>query len=132
MPKHTAHILYRIFGKHAYPSALTPAERGEEVCLRFSPHTEGTLRIGRTLLPLKNSEVRLRTDLLNEGENRPLLFLAGRTVTLVPFTLQGGRLSLSDDLLSLGETLSELDCRLRTAEATLTSLSAKVGKETIL
>lgn len=133
MPKHTTYLLYRVFEKYAYPVSLVNAEDGQELCLRIAPPIGGgTLRIGRALLPLKNGEVRLCADLLSEGENRPLLFLAGRTVALSPFTLRKGRLSFSDGLLSLGETLSALDCRLRSAEATLASLSAKVGKETVL
>lgn len=126
------HIYYRILAHGAYPYRLTNAAHGGDIHLRFDPMNAGTLRVGRALLPLTSGGVTLRRDLLDEGENVPLLFLAGRTVKALPFLLQKGRILLSDSVLTLGETIAALDTRLAAIETTVADLARRIGQETVL
>lgn len=123
---------YRILGARAFPSAVGYDRAGADLRLCFGEGIEGTVRLGKHILPLRDGAAHFPRESLAEGETKPLLFLPGRTVVCAPIRVERGKIGADDDALAVGEALALLDSRLGVAEKKLAALEERLGKATIL
>ena len=123
---------YKILGARAFLTSVGYDRAGADLHLCFGEGVEGTVRLGKRILPLRGGAADFPREALAEGETKPLLFLPGRTVVCTPIRVERGKLVADDEVLAVGETLALLDSRLGVAEKKLAELEERLVKATIL
>ncbi|HBJ18264.1 MAG TPA: hypothetical protein DDY70_00740 [Clostridiales bacterium] len=125
-------LRFRILGGRAYLYEVGYDRAGADLRLSFGEGVEGTLRLGRRILPLSGGAAVFPRASLPEGECEALLFLPGRTVPCTPIRAGRDGIAVSPDALAAGCAVVALDTRLRAAEEKIAALAERVGEATIL
>lgn len=125
-------LRYRILGGRAYLTSVGYDRPGADLRLSFGEGVEGTLRLGRRILPLSGGAAVFPRESVAAGTCEPLLFLPGRTVPCTPIRMERGGIVVSPDALAAGSAILTLDARLCAAEEKIAALEKRLGEAIIL